>query len=215
MNSKTTTPPTSTDLEEQLVALDEQIGRLKVERRDAIIEGTDFDQSLLRDAEDRRDALQAALDELYRREQEAARIAALEAAQRSAAEAWALDVERITTLRNVRRDAINQMERGCRRMMAEYLKAERARAELSNVIREATGKVVLNIHDTKSMQSILVQKIDRVIKDCIDDNHFGHHELKVPMFGKSNLPWFNAKSEAEREIDRILAEHAATIPDAA
>ncbi|MEM6826066.1 MAG: hypothetical protein AAF566_13240 [Pseudomonadota bacterium] len=206
---------TSKELEKQIATINEQIGCLKVERRDAVIDDKDFDQSKLRDAKDRRDAFQAALDELYRREQEAARIAALEAAQRSEAEAWALELDQITKLRQARRASILAMEAAFRQAMANYTKAEQARADLVAALRAATGQTVLQIHDAKTMQADLMERMDTLIKSTIGGNWFGEHETKPGMFMDPDHPWHDEASGAEREIDRLIEDRTAVIPDAA
>lgn len=195
-------PITLEDLQERQAEQHRQVSLLRALRSDAILEGKKFDKAKLREAEDELSALDEAIEEFKRREEDR-QIAEAEAA------AAVTEQERIEeTIAEIRakakeRDlAIGSAETAARSFAKAVVRAETARKALQATVHGFSGSVPIGLM-AGGQEDRLAKGFAAVLSAAIGKGNFGELKLHKGM-RTGDQPWLASEQFVSRDIEATL-----------
>lgn len=202
--NKTTKSMTIDQLRSRAETAEREVATLRAEQSDAILAGRDFDPASIRAAEDIVTATSNAIRELERRLEEQAR------AEEIRLDAVTEQEKRETALKDIkdaaqdREIAIDSAETAARTFMAEYTRAEAARARLQSAIYGLTRQIPNGIAPGDQERRIS-RSFSAILLLGLGKSKFGDMTLK-PGLSEAAQPWSAAEKQVAVEIEQLLAD---------
>ncbi len=178
------------------------VADLRVQQTDAILADEKFDIAKLRTAIEEMHALEEAVAEFKRREEDRA-IAEAEAAQAASAEERL--EKRIADIRSMavrREQAIQDAETAARAFTDAVLRAENERQTLQAALHSLTGKVPSCLMPG-GQEDRLSKSFSAVLSEALRKGSYGDLKLR-PGLKTADQSWLASEMEAARDIEAAL-----------
>lgn len=195
-------PITLDELHNRQAEQERVLAALKSERSDAILEGKPFDAGKLRDAQDELSAIDEAITEFKRREEDRQIAEAKAEAAISDKERLDQSIADIRDMAFEREAAISEAEEAARSFADALYRAEHARQSLQGAVYGLIGKVPVGLMPG-GQEDRLSKSFSAVLSTSLGKGRFGEMVLRKGM-RDAEQPWLASEQPVSREIEAAL-----------